>query len=123
MGCAQECTQANDAVIVIMAGQVKQLHYLIASLAAVAQRGSRLVATYFVVARRRKACQLTPPQQRRAIRVTGSRFADCRSSSGGFVPGVALVGSDEGGGQHVSPREGIAERVRRLDYDRIHVRL
>ena len=102
MGCAQECTQANDAVIGIMAGQVKQLHYLIASLAArcvliarsarcdvrwvaavfvgsdetivsgepalfltrfvgfscrsaarTSGRGSRLVATYFVVVRRR----------------------------------------------------------------------
>jgi len=27
MGCAQECTQANDTVIGIMAGPVKHLHY------------------------------------------------------------------------------------------------
>jgi len=32
------------------------------SAARTSGRGSRLVATYFVVARRRKACQLTPPQ-------------------------------------------------------------
>ena len=35
---------------------------LIALLAALAPRGSRFVAAYFVVARRRKACPLTPPQ-------------------------------------------------------------
>ena len=35
---------------------------LIAPLAALAPRGSRFVAAYFVVARGRKACPLTPPQ-------------------------------------------------------------
>jgi len=35
---------------------------LIAPLATLAPRGSRLVAAYFVVVRGRKACPLTPPQ-------------------------------------------------------------
>src|SRR6187200_3083796 len=35
---------------------------LIASLAKLARRGSRLIAAYSVVARRRKACRLPPPQ-------------------------------------------------------------
>jgi hypothetical protein len=35
---------------------------LIAPLAALAPRGSRCVAAYFVVVRRRKAWRLTPPQ-------------------------------------------------------------
>jgi len=43
---------------------------LIASLAKLAQLGSRSVAAYFVVPRGRRTCPLPPPQtRRRAIRV------------------------------------------------------
>jgi len=49
---------------------------LIASLAALAPRGSRLEPAYFVVVRRRKVCRLAPPQHgeaRSGVRL--SRFA------------------------------------------------
>jgi hypothetical protein len=40
----------------------RAIRYLIAPLAALAPRGSRFVAAYFVVAQGRKACPLPPPQ-------------------------------------------------------------
>jgi hypothetical protein len=59
----------------------------IASLASLVRRGSRLEPAYFVVARRRKACRLAPPQHggaRSGIRMSrfawrGGQFYRCRS--------------------------------------------
>jgi hypothetical protein len=51
---------------------------LIASLAKLARRGSRCDAAYFVVARGRKACPLTPPQHGGAIRCLIAPLAKAR---------------------------------------------
>ncbi len=188
MGCAQECTQANDAVIGIMAGPVKQLHYLIASLAALAvfdrslrslrcSLGSRRLRrirrndcfgrTGFVLdtfrrlllqigsanigARIAPGCRLLrrrwPTKKHvsslllstaapirvdccsrcaRSARIAlGGRLLRRRSQTIRRVCSLLLstAARDPSDGQRVSPREGIAERVSRLDYARIHVRL
>jgi hypothetical protein len=62
--------------------------YLIAPLAALASRGSRFPAAYFVVARRRKACRLAPPQHggARSVDRPGKpcvwRVSDLRATAG-----------------------------------------
>ena len=53
--------------------------YLIAPLAALASRGSRLIAAYFVVARGRKACPLPPPHHGGARSVARSPVQAHRS--------------------------------------------
>jgi hypothetical protein len=75
----------------------------IASLAKLARRGSRLVAAYFVVARGRTACPLSPPQARwRAIRIfsgsvgrraeqTGARMIDALAYAVIALAGVAAI--------------------------------
>jgi hypothetical protein len=62
---------------------------LIASLAKLARRGSRCDAPYFVVARGRKACPLTPPQHGGARSGLIAPLAVARSASEAINFGVA----------------------------------
>src|SRR4029453_10860122 len=60
---------------IAQSGHRLTLPCLIAPLAMLAPRGSRLAAAYFVVTRRRKACPLAPPQHGGARSVFHGRLA------------------------------------------------
>jgi hypothetical protein len=77
---------------------------LIAPLAALAPRGSRFVAAYFVVARGRKACPLAPSARRRAIRALiaeGLLKDRCRQL--GLAPHMSKLEAAERGPRVRSP--------------------